>query len=377
MEDWDVIVVGAGPAGSLAALGALRARPGARVLLLDRADFPRDKVCGDALGPACLSLLAAVGLGSVTDGYPEQGQFELASRRISARHPLASPVTVVPRAVLDARLRDAAVAAGAVARTVRVRDVAAGPDAVVLDGQLRTPVLVGADGAESVVRRAVLPAARRSAPVAVSVRGYGPTRRDVPLIMSAGSDWPSYAWEFPLGDGTANIGYIATPAPGTHPSRAEMLEQAVALLPDSAPGVTEWRGHRLPMAPARPYLPDGRVLLVGDAAALVNPSSGEGIFDALLSGWLAGASAHEGAGAGAAYRTRLRRAHGRHQRHAALVARACRSDRLAEAGLRLAARDAGFFRSISGVALGDGALGPLVTARAVVRDRVALLSRRS
>ena len=62
MEDvWDLVVVGAGPAGSCAALGALKASPGLRVLLLDRADFPRDKSCGDGIAPHVLDALATVG----------------------------------------------------------------------------------------------------------------------------------------------------------------------------------------------------------------------------------------------------------------------------------------------------------------------------
>ena len=67
---WDVIVVGAGPAGSAAALSALRVRPGASVLLLDRAEFPRDKSCGDGIAPQVLDVLAALGLPGVVDASP-------------------------------------------------------------------------------------------------------------------------------------------------------------------------------------------------------------------------------------------------------------------------------------------------------------------
>jgi flavin-dependent dehydrogenase len=58
---WDVVIVGAGPAGSAAAMSALRTRPGARVLLLDRSDFPRDKACGDGIAPQALDELARIG----------------------------------------------------------------------------------------------------------------------------------------------------------------------------------------------------------------------------------------------------------------------------------------------------------------------------
>ena len=62
MEHWDVVVVGAGPAGAAAALAARRAAPAARVLLLDRADFPRDKACGDGIAPEALDVLAELGV---------------------------------------------------------------------------------------------------------------------------------------------------------------------------------------------------------------------------------------------------------------------------------------------------------------------------
>ena len=71
---WDLVVVGAGPAGSAAALSALRARPGASVLLLDRADFPRDKSCGDGIAPHVLDVLARLGVEDVVaDHRPVAG----------------------------------------------------------------------------------------------------------------------------------------------------------------------------------------------------------------------------------------------------------------------------------------------------------------
>ena len=66
---WDLVVVGAGPAGAATALGALRADPSLRVLLLDRADFPRDKSCGDGIAPHVVDALRAVGAGDVVDGW--------------------------------------------------------------------------------------------------------------------------------------------------------------------------------------------------------------------------------------------------------------------------------------------------------------------
>jgi menaquinone-9 beta-reductase len=78
-ENWDLVVVGAGPAGSSAALAALRRRPDARVLLLDRDDFPRDKSCGDAVAPHTADLLDDLGAGHVLADRVPTGALSLAT----------------------------------------------------------------------------------------------------------------------------------------------------------------------------------------------------------------------------------------------------------------------------------------------------------
>ncbi len=87
-EHWDVVVVGAGPAGSAAALGALAEDPSLRVLLLDRSDFPRDKSCGDGIAPHVVDALRAVGAADVVDGWRPLRELELSRgrRRRPRRH---------------------------------------------------------------------------------------------------------------------------------------------------------------------------------------------------------------------------------------------------------------------------------------------------
>src|SRR4051812_50051211 len=104
MEHWDVVVVGGGPAGAATAAAARRADPTARVLVLDRADFPRDKVCGDGIAPDALDVLAGLGMdpGALAEGYASVARLRLPSPggpTVEGRTPRPAPP--VPRAVLD------------------------------------------------------------------------------------------------------------------------------------------------------------------------------------------------------------------------------------------------------------------------------------
>ena len=357
---WDVVVVGAGPAGAAAALGALAAQPDARVLLLDRAAFPRDKPCGDGVAPHALDVLAELGVHDlVTDHRPVQ--------RLRLGFADAEPVSgdmarsafVVPRAVLDARIVTAAVDRGAELRRHRVRQVQPSADRVLLDGSLPARVVVAADGADSVVRRLVGVAATPRDHVAVAIRGYAPVapgREDEQVITFAPQGWPAYAWSFPVGDGRANVGYGEVLGSGPT-SRAHLLARLDELLPAATAGGAAWRAHHLPLSSGRPRQPDGRVLLAGDALSLVNPLTGEGIYYAVLSGALAGRAAVSGAAdPGAAYRRLLRHELGRHLQHTTVASRLARRRRVVDAGVSAARRDAGVFGDLVELGLGRGLL---------------------
>ena len=294
-ESWDLVVVGAGPAGSAAALGALAAQPGLRVLLLDRADFPRDKACGDGIAPQVLDVLESVGVSGLLDDWAKVGRLELQQGGFEVGRQMARPAFVVPRSVFDHRLVSAAVSAGAQLRRHRVRSVTLEGGEVVLDGRLRAKVVVGADGAHSSLRAAVgLPVARRQA---MALRGYAPTppaRAGRQVIVFGQVRQPSYAWSFDRGDGLSNVGYGELVRGGRTASRSQMLAQLESLLPGSTVEGDAWRGHHLPLSSWRYRQPDGPVLLAGDAACLVNPMTGEGIYYAVATGVLAGRSAAGG-----------------------------------------------------------------------------------
>lgn len=364
---WDLAVVGAGPAGAATALGALRAEPGLRVALLDRADFPRDKACGDGVAPHVLDLLSEVGVTGLVDDRASVDRLRLGRGGLVAERRMARPAWVVPRRVLDTRLVDAAVAAGAKLFRHRVRDLRQYGDVVVLDGEISAAVVVGADGAHSVVRRALgLP----GGPVALAVRGYAPIpagRRGAQVIAFASRHQPSYAWSFDLGDGRANVGYgeivhESRPAP----SRVQLLERIEALLPGATEGGEHWVGHHLPLSTARWRPPTGRLILAGDAAGLVNPLTGEGIYYAVASGIEAGRAAAAARrvgrpeGAGDRYAHATRHILLPHLRHTAVAARLARSTRVLTAGLRASAADQRVFDDLVELGLARGRLTPIM-----------------
>jgi menaquinone-9 beta-reductase len=365
---WDLVVVGAGPAGSSAALGALRADPSLRVLLLDRAEFPRDKPCGDGIAPHVVDALAEVGAADAVDGWTPLRRLALARHEAYVDRPLARPVWVIPRQEFDARLVRHAQRAGARLRRHRVQQVEVTDDAVRLDGGIRARVVVAADGAHSALRTSLgLPPARRRA---LAIRGYAPTpvaRRGIQQIVYGDRRQPSYAWSFDRGDGLSNVGYgELLGGPDDPPSRRLLLEQLELLLPGATVDGEHWRAHHLPLSGLRWDQPEGPVLLAGDAAGLVNPMTGEGIYYAVATGVLAGRGAARAitdgqpSAAGADHRSQVRRLLALHLRHTTVASRLSASPPVVEAGIRAATRDQRVFDDLVEIGLGSGLITPRV-----------------
>jgi geranylgeranyl reductase family protein len=291
MERFDAIVVGAGPAGSTAALRL--GRGGARVLMLDRERFPRDKPCGGGLTYRAVRQLP-VAVDPVVEDVVDRFELGFRYRRRFERSGEGPLVLMTQRRRLDAFLAEQAVAAGVEFRDgVRATAVEAAEGVVRFDGKAAAaPVVIGADGVNGVCARMLgLAGSRRHG---VALEGNVPyvhareERWRGRAVVELGSVPGGYAWVFPKGD-HANVGVGGWESEG--PRLREHLDRACAEYGLPAARLEALRGYRLPMRRPGDAAAEGRVLLVGDAAGLVDPLSGDGIYEALVSARLAAESA--------------------------------------------------------------------------------------
>jgi geranylgeranyl reductase family protein len=293
---WDAAIVGAGPAGAMTALQL--ARGGHRVLLLDRSDFPREKVCGDGLLADSLDCLRRAGL---YEKVRSRGR-TLASTAVysPARVRLEVPgeYLTVKRTGLDHLLVAEAIAAGAVFARSRVVDLEQTPDRVRLSLAVQgRPVEAGyavlATGAmvELAGRAGLL---HRPPASGIALRCYVRSAADLAeLVVSFDrSIAPGYAWVFPLAGGEYNIGCGIFGRPGV--IRASNLRQMFATLVAEFPparrvwdlrtATTPLRGGPLRCGLEGCRFFDGRILAVGETTGTTYPFTGEGIGKAMESG---------------------------------------------------------------------------------------------
>jgi geranylgeranyl reductase family protein len=305
---YDVVIVGAGPAGSASA--AALAQRGYDVALVDRQDFPRDKTCGDGIPPGSIELLNALGMREkilAADFYPVTS-IRLGSpwgrtweTTFAPRRP-GMEFVIAPRVKLDALIQQHAIECGASFIRGDVRSLikdgtrARGVVAQTADGdcEIEARLVIGADGATSVVARELGRERSSAGHRGIAIRAYVEGIHTLPHKVEFyfyRHYLPGYGWIFPLGEGRANIGVIARADRFKKRGRSLkdllddfMHQPALAGRLDADVQVSDAASWQLPYASTRiaPCAFDG-ALLVGDAGRFVDALTGEGIHNALIS----------------------------------------------------------------------------------------------
>jgi len=330
----DVVVVGAGPGGSAAAHWLARA--GANVVMLERARFPRDKSCGDGVTAHAVDILADMGVrlddfgGKCARTYggligaPDGATFCAAP----PPHDDGSKFEcwVVPRVLLDERLARAAAGAGA-----ELREECAFTGVSRRDGGLRVEyadrsgagaidckIVIGADGAHSAVAKALGLQENRPEHLSYALRGYYEGVQGLSdkleIYYYDRRTLPGYGWIFPAGEGLANIGVglFLGELRRSKKKMRDLLDEFLAHTPRVAERCRAARpagramGWPLPVSSAHRPTVFPNAMLVGDAASLVDPLTGEGIYTALVSGRSAARAAQRALAAGDYSRSALR-----------------------------------------------------------------------
>ena len=318
--NYDLIIVGGGPAGAVTALYA--ARRGLRILLLDKSRFPRDKICGDAISSKAIFILRdlqledailnlpGVRFRKILFGSAKHTEVEIDLKRARKRDLVFG--CVIRRRVLDEFLFNRAQAAvttcvegctvdDLIWENDKVCGVVGHDNASELRREFRACIVVGADGYRSTVARKVGSYAIDPAHWLVAIRRY---YRNVARLSDGielhyvSTVTPGYFWIFPLDDGFANvgIGMLLSTMKKKHVNLTEALDVTIRdpffapRFADATPAEKPVGWH-LPVGSMHRSCCGPGYLLVGDAAGLIDPFTGEGIANAMYSGRVAAEAA--------------------------------------------------------------------------------------
>ncbi|MEK6320558.1 MAG: geranylgeranyl reductase family protein [Acidobacteriota bacterium] len=304
---WDVVVVGAGPAGSMAALHL--ARRGHRTLLLDKDPFPRDKVCGDALIPDTIRSLKRSGLHEEVRERGLQASISTFYSPSRIEYDVRGEFLTLKRIELDALMARGAVAAGATFSRAKVTNLSVQPDGTLrlatesIQTRLAARVALIATGA-NVEMPSRLGLVTQHGPSAIALRCYVRSSVDLDrLVISYDrSITPGYAWIFPLANGEFNIGCGITY--GKQSSSPINLRETFRSFTTSFPLAVEIMRSAEAMSPLRGAMlrcgltgtraqGPGNVLVLGESIGATFPLTGEGIGKAMETGELAADVVHE------------------------------------------------------------------------------------
>ena len=313
---YDVLIIGAGPAGSNAAISYKNLNPDLKVGLIDKSIFPRDKSCGDAIGPGVISALKRFNNQHILDNEPQVVSTTLyGPENIGIQNYIPevknkedSIVYVIPRIDLDNRILN-------LAKNLEV-DVFEGYNFVSfkkdLDNKLiveikngdnitklGTKILVGADGANSRVRKQLNVNTNSDWHKAIAIRAYidSPNyleifkERTLMFEINVSAE-KGYAWAFPSKGKLLNIG-IGVPLNIFKKEKLDinvLLQDFITQLTNRGvvvENIRDEKSYLLPFASSRPkFRNDISVALIGDASSMINPMSGEGIFYGMEAGYL-------------------------------------------------------------------------------------------
>ena len=313
---YDVLIIGAGPSGSNAAISYKNLNPNLKVGLIDKSIFPRDKSCGDAIGPGVISALKRFNNQHILDNEPQVVSTTLyGPENIGIQNYIPevknkedSIVYVIPRIDLDNRILN-------LAKDLEV-DVFEGYSFVSFEKdsdnklvveikngdnitKLGAKILVGADGANSRVRKQLNVNTNSDWHKAIAIRAYidSPNyleifkERTLMFEINVSAE-KGYAWAFPSKGNLLNIG-IGVPLNIFKKEKLDinvLLQDFITQLTNRGvvvENIRDEKSYLLPFASSRPkFKNDINVALIGDASSMINPMSGEGIFYGMEAGYL-------------------------------------------------------------------------------------------
>ena len=309
---FDVIIVGAGPAGTTAALYAHRL--GLNCILLDKAVFPRDKICGDALSGKSIRIMRELnlldevekldgsGINRITFGSPSNQQFDIDLQGKKKKDQITKGF-VIPREIFDNYMFEKADAVTETRQGFSVKDLIIENDHVIGvigktkngdEEEIRAPIVMGCDGCNSIVGRKLGLYEMNMENTSVAVRCYyegvkGLTDQiELHYVKEVN---PGYFWLFPAGEGRANIGI------GLSKSDMKKEKRTLRQIMDEVTQTEYFKerfsdakqlerpiGWNLPLGSIHRKNHGNGFMLLGDAAGLIDPFTGEGIGNAMVSG---------------------------------------------------------------------------------------------